>query len=74
MSNLPFARTIATPTLAFGYVQKVYPARCDVKLQTGSVNVSAAMVENLPLSSGRRVVLVWDDTHRRWIVLAVIKE
>jgi hypothetical protein len=52
----------------------VHNQGCDVRLQTGSVVKNAGRVEGLTLSAGKRVILLWDDVKRGWIVLAVIQE
>ena len=72
--SLPFAREIAKLSLTFGYVLNVHNQGCDVRLQTGSVVKGADRVEGLALSAGKRVILLWDDVNRGWIVLAVIQE
>lgn len=74
MSALPFARTVAQSTYTFATLLAVHNQGCDVRLQTGSVVKNAGRVEGLALSAGKRVILLWDDVKRGWIVLAALQE
>ena len=72
--SLPFAREVSKLSLTFATLLAVHNQGCDVRLQTGSIVKNAGRVEGLALVAGKRVVLLWDDVNRGWIVLAVVQE
>ena len=72
--TLPFSRPVAQSTFTFGTLVAVHSGSCDVRLQTGSLARHVGRVEGISLTAGKRVVLLWDETLRRWMVLAVVQE
>lgn len=72
--TLPFSRPVAQSTFTFGTLLAVHSGSCDVRLQTGSLARDVGRVEGLALAAGKRVVLLWDEAVRRWLVLAVIQD